>query len=374
MRIDSSGRLLVGTSSSTYNNAKLQVAGSNSTSYISMLNTSASDSDGFGYNILAFRRRQSGGEESTSAFIIGSHDGTGDDQKGRLVFGTNDGNDVNSPTERMRIDSSGNVGIGTASAKHSLSLLQGNSLGWVSGAGNARQKIEATGSDGLDFYTGSTPSLKATITSGGNLEIHGGELTGNNGAGANDYASVTNHSTPYYATNTTGISHKYTVRRGGTYGYWEHGCYGDNYYFTHGTSSGGASRPNMVSGKELYITSNGSIYNSTGTYSTFSDVRIKENIVDANDQWNDIKALRLVNYNLIGGEERLLGFVAQEVEQTSPGLVDIENPGLAEDADLSEQMKVVKTSIIYMKAVKALQEAMERIETLESEVAALKAQ
>jgi hypothetical protein len=35
-------------------------------------------------------------------------------------------------------------------------------------------------------------------------------------------------------------------------------------------------------------------------------------------------------------------------------------------------MKSVKYSILYMKAIKALQEAVTRIETLEAEVAALK--
>ena len=37
------------------------------------------------------------------------------------------------------------------------------------------------------------------------------------------------------------------------------------------------------------------------------------------------------------------------------------------------QTKTVKYSVLYMKAVKALQEAMTRIETLETKVAALEA-
>ena len=39
--------------------------------------------------------------------------------------------------------------------------------------------------------------------------------------------------------------------------------------------------------------------------------------------------------------------------------------------DLGTTTKSVKYSILYMKAVKALQEAMERIETLEAKVTAL---
>ena len=60
--------------------------------------------------------------------------------------------------------------------------------------------------------------------------------------------------------------------------------------------------------------------------------------------------------------------VAQEVESAGmTGLVKTRN-----DEDTGEEIKSVKSSIIYMKAVKALQEAITRIETLEAEVTALK--
>jgi hypothetical protein len=41
------------------------------------------------------------------------------------------------------------------------------------------------------------------------------------------------------------------------------------------------------------------------------------------------------------------------------------------DEDLGTTTKGVKYSVLYMKAVKALQEAMDRIETLETKVATL---
>jgi hypothetical protein len=51
-----------------------------------------------------------------------------------------------------------------------------------------------------------------------------------------------------------------------------------------------------------------------------------------------------------------------------------ESPDLdAEGNDLGTTTKSVNYSVLYMKAVKALQEAMERIETLEAKVAALEA-
>ena len=67
------------------------------------------------------------------------------------------------------------------------------------------------------------------------------------------------------------------------------------------------------------------------------------------------------------------GVIAQELETVCPGLVyetaDRDNEG----NDLGTTTKAVKSSILTNKALVALQEAMERIETLESEVAALKA-
>ena len=70
------------------------------------------------------------------------------------------------------------------------------------------------------------------------------------------------------------------------------------------------------------------------------------------------------------GEDALrhIGVVAQEVESAGmTGLVKTRN-----DEDTGEEIKSVKSSIIYMKAVKARQEAITRIETLEAEVTALK--
>lgn len=62
----------------------------------------------------------------------------------------------------------------------------------------------------------------------------------------------------------------------------------------------------------------------------------------------------------------MLGVVAQEIEQVSAGLV-----ATAYDEGEDRDIKTVKYSVLYMKAVKALQEAMTRIETLETKVAAL---
>ena len=122
----------------------------------------------------------------------------------------------------------------------------------------------------------------------------------------------------------------------------------------------------------LRIWTNGNIQNTNNSYTALSDQKLKENIVDANPQWDDIKALRVRNYNMIEGQtHRQIGLIAQEVETVSAGLVYDTADYDASGNDLGTFTKSVNYSVLYMKAVKALQEAMARIETLETKVATL---
>ena len=111
------------------------------------------------------------------------------------------------------------------------------------------------------------------------------------------------------------------------------------------------------------IFGDGDVTNNNNSYGQASDERLKQDIVDAASQWNDIKALRVRKFRFKDNPTGVLqiGVVAQETETVSAGLVQ-------ED---SEGMKSVKYSVLYMKSVKALQEAMTRIETLEAKVATL---
>ncbi|KKK66175.1 hypothetical protein LCGC14_2966720, partial [marine sediment metagenome] len=53
-----------------------------------------------------------GGEETTLARIEVSHDGSADDEKGKIVISVNDGNDGDTPTSRFKIDAAGTTHIG----------------------------------------------------------------------------------------------------------------------------------------------------------------------------------------------------------------------------------------------------------------------
>jgi len=131
-------------------------------------------------------------------------------------------------------------------------------------------------------------------------------------------------------------------------------------------------------GVRLQIKSNGNVVNVNNSYGAYSDQKLKENIVDSGSQWEDIKAVRVRKYSLKADEldaPNKLGVIAQELEASNMnGLVSTE-PDLDPDTkeDLGTETKSVQYSVLYMKAIKALQEAMARIETLESENTAIKA-
>jgi hypothetical protein len=120
----------------------------------------------------------------------------------------------------------------------------------------------------------------------------------------------------------------------------------------------------------VQIYTNGNIQNTNNSYGQLSDIKLKESISDAGSQWDDIKAIEIKNFHFIGDATRQLGVIAQQVETVSPGLI-YETADQEQGQLTGTTTKAVKYSVLYMKAVKALQEAMERIETLEAKMVAL---
>ena len=85
------------------------ITATDATPEVIIVNDTHEDTDGGREGKVTFKGQQSGGEETTLAQIQASHDGTSDDEKGDLIFKTNDGSDGASPTERLRIDSNGSI-------------------------------------------------------------------------------------------------------------------------------------------------------------------------------------------------------------------------------------------------------------------------
>jgi len=331
-RIDSSGRLLVGTSTNLGTaegyEPRFQVAGSTqgasigryqaSNPYGAQLYLQRSKSDTVGAHTVMASGDEVGyisfeGSDGTAfkraAAISAVVDGTpgANDMPGRLVFSTTaDG--ASSPTEAMRIN---NAGVTSFGANQRLEIRETSAVT----AGTTGRLIAFNSSSGACYITTDYISSNGTAVIAGDS----GTLNG-----------------IWFRTYDSGYDYRFRIAR------------------------------------------TGSATNSTGTYGTISDERVKTVIGDASSQWQDIKQLNLVKYKLnkdvdyeqskenVNGYKApvLLGLVAQEVEQVCPGLVET-----AADPDL-ESIKTVKTSILYMKAVKALQEAMERIEQLEARLTA----
>jgi hypothetical protein len=126
---------------------------------------------------------------------------------------------------------------------------------------------------------------------------------------------------------------------------------------------------------KFFVQRDGSTYNATGTYGTISDVRVKQDITDATSQWEDVKKIKFRKFRMIDDVEKygnkapyLMGPVAQELEEA--GMKGLVETPVDKDGNETDLHKTVKLSIMQMKGMKALQEAMERIEQLEARLAA----
>jgi hypothetical protein len=123
-------------------------------------------------------------------------------------------------------------------------------------------------------------------------------------------------------------------------------------YFLAGTDS---------TNDKFFIYSNGNMVNRNGSYGTISDVKFKENIIDANPKLEDILKLKVRNFNLIGEEQKQIGFIAQEFEEVFPSMVDT-----SLDRITKEEYKSIKTSVLIPMLVKAIQEQQEQINKLKN--------
>jgi hypothetical protein len=117
------------------------------------------------------------------------------------------------------------------------------------------------------------------------------------------------------------------------------------------------------------VWSNGTVQNRTGTFSAISDIRLKQDIASAPSYWNKFKDYEFVNFAFkTAPNEKMLGVIAQQIEQISPSLV---YETVDDDGGVT---KAVKSSIMATVAQVVLQEAQKRIEELEQRVANLEAQ
>jgi hypothetical protein len=116
------------------------------------------------------------------------------------------------------------------------------------------------------------------------------------------------------------------------------------------------------------ILRSGAVQNATGTITVISDAATKTDVTDATPKLDDINKLRVVNYTstLQPDAGKLLGFVAQEVQEVFPALVEAAAIEDDEGNVTGEGPLGVKWSVLVPALVKAVQELTARLEALEN--------
>jgi hypothetical protein len=214
---------------------------------------------------------------------------------GNLVFRTNNG----STTERMRITSGGQLLVGSTSA----------GVGFV----NALK---------IGSYQGYTTDSNSTAISAQRTAGFFGVDAGNNSNNQGSYCSIVAEAGWGASVNPGAIFRGY------------------------GNST-----------LAVQINYNGNITNTNNSYGSLSDISLKENIVNTSSKLNDLLKVRIVNYNLIGQEEKHLGVIAQELEEIFPAMIETN----------SESLKSVKYSVFVPMLIKAIQELKAEIDILKAQ-------
>jgi len=257
---------------------------------------------------------------------------------------------VEGGAEAMRIDSSGNLGIGTSSPAVKLHVNGGT------------QKIQSTGSTSDAFLT-----LQNDV---GTQAILGIVSSGNNPANAfyietNAGKSVVVDSSGNFMVNTTstaGNASTFKSTAGAAQqavSFWNNATTGTRYFVTFGTEASYTERG--------FITWNG----TTTALSNASDFRLKENIVNAPSALQKIADIQIRSFDFKeDGRHVEYGVIAQELIEVIPAAV-FEGSDNA-DGSINKAWSVGLEPIIPV-LVKALQEQQALIIQLQADVAALKA-
>jgi hypothetical protein len=142
-------------------------------------------------------------------------------------------------------------------------------------------------------------------------------------------------------------------------------------------------------GTRFSVRSNGGITNYSANNINLSDRNVKKDITPASGTWDCIKEWEIVNFRYKDQPDDAdlnLGVIAQQVAESCPEVITVfqeakeakkavldEDGNELEPAQEAHPEKLgVKDQQMMWMAIKALQEAQIRIETLEAEVAALK--
>ena len=266
--------------------------------------------------------------------IVSCHGGTTND--GFLAFVTEGSG---TPAERLRVDASGNVGIGTTSMSNTLQVN-----------GNGARLVNSAATDALHLFG----------------------FNGSNHASYSMYTASGNNNVKISTSETNFITQKLTIGATTTDGFLQ--VKGNNnadvlltLFDTEGT--GGTAVRFKVNGSTVGSISNNS---SSTAFNTSSDHRLKEAVVDMTGAIDRVKALSPKRFNfIVDADTTVDGFLAHEAQAVVPEAVHGTHNEV--DDDGNAVMQGIDQSKLVPLLTGALQEAIAKIETLETKVAALEA-
>jgi hypothetical protein len=288
-------------------------------------------------------------------------------------------------TQAMTLDASGNLGIGTSSPAQKLTVAvadaaQAAQFRGTTGYVRFRPYVDATNGAIIDATNAAESAYSTLTVIGSTLRLFGGSASGATidasgnllvGTASNPpisagqsaqlvaYAASGNIVAASQAASATGFSYiSQSVTAAGT-----------GWYHFYGASGNGST----LTTSNIFIYGNGNIQNTNNSYGAISDIKLKENIVDATPKLADLMQVKVRNYNLKGDYEKhkQLGVVAQELEVVFPAMVDETNDTDAEGNDLGTTTKSVKYSVFVPMLIKAMQEQQALIQSLTNRIAKL---